>query len=231
MEDITTKQDKRQEVCEEGEEKRISLPGGEILVNARAELLELAISTGLQVMETMFAENVEYLCGPRYLHQKDQDTFHWGKTGGEVTLGGRKIQASKPRVRSENKGELPLPVYEHLKSEDPLRKRVLEQLLIGVSTRRYKDSLETKVDGITSRATSRSAVSRRFIAMTMEGLTQRMSRSLGDLETVALFIDGVNLGKHTIVVAIGVNKEGKKTHLGGLGRCDREYSGSFGPNE
>jgi len=214
MENNTTKRDKRQEVYEKEEERRVSLPGGEILVNARAELLELAISTGLQVMEAMFAEDVEYFCGPRYLHQQDRDASRWGKTGGEVTLWGLRIQVTRPRARNRKGRELSLPAYEHLRSEDPLRERVLQQLLIGVSTRRYKGSLETKVSGITSRATSKSSVSRRFVAMTWERLTQWMSRPLKDLEPVVMFIDGTEFGKHTIIVAMGVDKEGKKHVLG-----------------
>lgn len=76
---------------------------------------------------------------------------------------------------------------EHLKDEDQLRKRVFEQLLIGVSTRRYRGSLETEVNGITSRATSKSAVSRRFVAMTQERLLEWLNRSLKGLALTVIF--------------------------------------------
>ncbi len=93
----------------------------------------------------------------------------------------------------------------------------MKQLLIGVSTRRYQASLETevieKVD-LNSRATSKSAVSRRFVALTEERLVQWMNRALGDLEIVVIFIDGTEFGEHTIVTAMGIDQEGKKHILG-----------------
>jgi len=127
MRDTTTREDKRQEVCKEENVRRVSLPGGEILINARRELLELAITSGLQVMEAMFREDVEALCGPRYSHLIERDAFRWGRASGEVTLGGRKIQIERPRVRKKNGDEVPIPTYEDLKSEDPLKERVLEE--------------------------------------------------------------------------------------------------------
>ncbi len=97
MKDNTTKLKRGQEdFYRDGEERRVSLPEGKILINARAELLELAISSGLQVMEAMFKEDVEAICGPRYCHLIERDLFRWGRTNGEVALGGRKIQVNRP---------------------------------------------------------------------------------------------------------------------------------------
>jgi putative transposase len=49
---------------------------------------------------------------------------------------------------------------------DPLDRRVVEQMLVGVATRRYARSLEPLGPEVTSRGTSKSAVSRRFVART-----------------------------------------------------------------
>ena len=113
--------------------------------------------------------------------------------------------------------EVPIPTYEDLKNEDPLKERVLEQLLVGITTRKYQASLETeaiKTIELNSRAISKSAVSRRFVALTEERLIQWMSRPLDDLKIVALFIDGTEFGEHTIVTAMGIDQEGKKHILG-----------------
>ena len=49
---------------------------------------------------------------------------------------------------------------------DPLNRRVVEQMLVGVATRQYARSLEPVPPRVTSRGTSKSAVSRRFVAKT-----------------------------------------------------------------
>ena len=69
-------------------QRRVCLPGGEVIINARAELLETAVEAGFQVVKAMLEEDVENLCGFRYCHQRSRKAFRWGETTGEVTLGG-----------------------------------------------------------------------------------------------------------------------------------------------
>ncbi len=88
---------------------------------------------------------------------------------------------------------------------------MLNQILIGVSTRRYERSLEVKSDG---RSTSKSAVSRRFVLRTQRQLVEWMNRPLDDLDLLVLFIDGIEVGDHTLVVALGVDSGGVKHILG-----------------
>ena len=52
----------------------------------------------------------------------------------EVVLGGRKVALRRPRVRA-NGEEVPLPTFRAMASEDPLNRRVVEQMLVGVATR------------------------------------------------------------------------------------------------
>lgn len=115
--------------------RAITLP--ELMVDVRADLLEVGIKAGLAVMAEMFAEDVEAICGFRYRHEKLRKASRWGMTGGEVVLGGRKVRVKRPRVRSCDGQELRLPSYAHFRNQDPLLERVLEQVLAGVSTRRY----------------------------------------------------------------------------------------------
>ena len=77
-----------------------------------------------------------------------------------MVLGGRKFRLNKPWVRSLAGEELELPHWREATQEDPLSERVIEQMLVGVSTRNYARSLEPAPEGVHSSATSRSAVSR-----------------------------------------------------------------------
>src|ERR1700681_1293610 len=99
-------------------------------------------------------------------------------------------------------------------SEDPLNRRVVEQMLIGVATRQYARSLEPLPSTMASRGTSKSAVSRRFVAKTAAQLDTWQSTALDTLDLVALLIDGVHIGEHCIVVALGIDHTGAKQALG-----------------
>jgi transposase-like protein len=75
--------------------------------------------------------------------------------------------------------------------------------------------LETSEANIpSSKGTSKSSVSRRFVAMTTKKLVEWMSRPLEGLDFIVLFIDGIELGGHTIVVPLGIDRDGKKHVLG-----------------
>ena len=194
-----------------GGQRRVCLPGGEVIINARAELLETAVEAGFQVVKAMLEEDVENLCGFRYCHQRSRKAFRWGETTGEVTLGGRRVGIDRPRVRGRRGKEKILPTYKLLTCNDPLNERILEQMVVGVSTRRYKRSLEVNTEG---RATSKSAVSRRFVLRTQQQLVEWLSRPLGELELLALFLDGIEMGEHLMVVGVGVDTKGNKHVLG-----------------
>jgi hypothetical protein len=115
-------------------------------------------------------------------------------------LGGRKVTLRRPRVRA-NGEEVPLPTFRAMASEDPLNRRVVEQMLVGVATRQYARSLEPLPATMVSRGTSRSAVSRRFVAKTAAQLAAWRSTALDGLDLVALLVDGVHIGEHCIIVA------------------------------
>ena len=97
---------------------------------------------------------------------------------------------------------------------DPLDRRVVEQMLVGVATRQYARSLEPLGPDMESRGTSKSAVSRRFVARTTAQLAAWQSAPLDALDLVALLIDGVYLGDHCLIVALGIAADGQKHALG-----------------
>ena len=111
-----------------------SLPLVDLLVDTKAELVELLIRSGLRVVDAMLEEDRTALCGPRYAHQAARTASRAGTVPSEVVLGGRKITVARPRVRAAGR-EVPLPTFQTLAQEDPLNRRVVEQMLVGVATR------------------------------------------------------------------------------------------------
>ena len=155
-------------------------------------------------------------CGPRGRHDRDLAATRHGTGGGSVTLGGRRVPISRPRVRAvDDSGELPVPAYELFTSTELLGRMAMERMLAGVSTRRYPVALEPVGEAIEdeAKATSKSAVSRKFVAMTEHALADLLGADLSGLDLVALMIDGVHFADHLCVVALGIGIDGTKHPL------------------
>jgi transposase-like protein len=189
------------------------LPLVDLLVDTRAELMELAIASGLKVLTTMLEADRTAICGPRYAHEPERAASRAGTVTSEVVLGGRKVQIRRPRVRAAG-AEVPLPTFEAFAETDPLNRRVVEQMLLGVATRQYGRSLEPVGAEVRVRGTSKSAVSRRFVVKTTAQLDAWRSTALDAINLVALLIDGLHVGEHCIVVALGIDTTGAKHALG-----------------
>jgi transposase-like protein len=192
----------------------VSMAG--IAESAKEGLLALAVGTGLQVMAAMFAEDAERLCGAEGRHNADWAGYRHGSEAGSVTLGGRRIAVTRPRVRAaDGSGELHLPSYELFSSTEILSQLAMEKMLAGLSSRRYTAGLEPAGQAVQDAAasTSKSAVSRRFVAATETALAELMGRRLDDLDLVAFMVDGVHFGEHTCVVALGIGIDGTKYPL------------------
>lgn len=188
---------------------QLSLKVGEVVVDVGADFRELIFTGGLAIAEALFREELERVCGPRYARKGEVLASRWGHQRGEVVLGGRKVQLDHPRARSRGK-ELILPAYAQLQQEDALDDRALEQMLVGVSTRKYQRSLEPVIPTLNEFGTSKSAVSRRFVAKTAAQLEAALAKPLDGIDWAALMIDGIEFHEHVIVVVLGVDVTGKK---------------------
>jgi putative transposase len=123
----------------------------------------------------------------------------------------------RPRVRSaDGRREVRLATYEYFADRDPLSRSVLERMLAGVSTRRYRRTQEPVGTGVerAARSTSKSSVSRAFIERTRVSLSKLMSRRLDDVRLAVMMLDGLELRGRTNVVALGITTEGVKIPLG-----------------
>jgi len=80
-----------------------------------------------------------------------------------------------------------------------------QRTLAGLSTRRYPAGLEPVGEAVqrSASATSKSAVSRRFVAATETALGELLSTDLSSLDMVPVMMDGVHFGEHCCVVALG----------------------------
>jgi putative transposase len=192
----------------------VSLAG--IAESAKEGLLALSAGVGLQVMYQIMNEDVAALCGPRGQHNGDRAGYRHSTGAGSVTLGGRRVPVTRPRVRAvDGSGELHLPSYDLFSSTEILGQMALERMLAGLSSRRYPAGLEPVGTAIGARpaSTSKSAVSRRFVAATETALAGLMSRRLDDLDLVAFLVDGAHFGEHCCVVALGIGIDGTKHPL------------------
>jgi len=193
--------------------ERVTVALAELAGAAKQGLLALSVGIGLAVVEEIFQEEVTRLAGPRGRHDPGRTATRHGQEQRQLTLGGRRVAVSKPRVRATTGEELPLRTYRTFASRDLLTEATLDRMLAGLSSRRYEAGLEP-VGELASSSTSRSAVSRRFVTGTQQKLQELFGRDLSGLDLLAIFLDGVNVAEHCIVVALGVDSMGRKHPLG-----------------
>jgi putative transposase len=196
--------------------EQVSVAVAELAGAAREGLLALAVGTGLQVLQVLLAEDVDRLVGDKGRHNPARAAVRHGTEPGQVTLGGRRVRVRRPRVRTvDGTGELPVSTYQAFAATDLLDQLAVERMLAKLSTRRYQVGLEPVGADVERAAvgTSKSAVSRRFVARTEHALAELLAQDLSDLDLVALLVDGIRVAAHTCVVALGITIDGTKVPL------------------
>jgi len=202
--------------------ERVLPPGvqdalGDLAGAAKDGLLALSVGVGLGVLSEMMEAELDEVVGPKHARSPARTAVRHGHTDGEVTLGGRRVAVKRPRARTaDDEHEVPLATYEYFADRDPLTRVVLEQMLAGVSTRRFTRTREPVGEQMIAgeRSASKSAVSREFVGRTREHLDALMSRDLADVRLAALMVDGIELKGRCAIVALGVSTDGVKIPLG-----------------
>jgi transposase-like protein len=195
---------------------RVNVVMGEVAADMREGLLALAVGAGLQVMTALMEADVAALAGPKGKHNAERVAVRHGHDRGSVTLGGRRVPVQRPRVRAaDGAGELAVPAYELFNGTELLGRMAMERMLAGLSTRRYPVGLEPVGAQVaqTARSTSKSAVSRKFVASTETALAQLLAADLSALDLVALMVDGVHFADSCCIVALGITLDGTKVPL------------------
>jgi putative transposase len=180
----------------------------------RQHLLAWVHAHGLAALDEVFREEAVALAGATGRHQAQRTHHYWGTAPTELTFGGRRVQVRRPRVRRTTGGEAILPSVAAFRDRDPLTARMMQQLLAGVSMREYEGSLEARPLGRRARSSSKSAVSRAVVRRTRQRLREQLTRRLEGLEIVALFMDGLVVAQQTVIVVLGITRDGHKEPLG-----------------
>ena len=208
----------RKQVDRQGQDVRaitvqIPMPVLGVLVDAREAFYDLCVETGQQALGAMMEADREALCGPKGRQVPARRACRGGSTRSWITLGGRQIRIPRLRARGAE-GELELPSFAWAADRDPLDCHTLTAVAAGVSSRKYPRILERLCGEVSERSTSRSAVSRRFVALTTRQMHAFLARSLEDLELRAIMIDGKVFRDHCLLIALGIDVDGKKHVLG-----------------
>ena len=203
---------------------QVPLPVLGALANAENAFFDLCVDVGQQVFSVLMEQDREALCGPKGKHDPARQASRAGSTSSDITLGGRRIPVRRLRARSQEGEELSLPSFVFAADRDPLDRRTMEAIACGVSTRRYERSLEELPEDQEQRSTSKSAVSRRFVALSRKQMTEWLSSPLADRDIRVLVIDGIVFHDHTVILVLGIDSDGKK-HVLGLREGTTENSG------
>jgi len=190
---------------------------GELVGAARDGLLALSVGVGLGVVHELMEVEVTEVVGPKGKHNSERTAKRHGHERGSMTLGGRRTEVSRPRMRTaDDEHELPVHTYEYFADRDPLTRAVMDRMLAGVSTRKYQvvgEPVGEEVEASSS-STSKTSVSEMFIERTQTALSELMSRRLEDVRLAVMMLDGIEIADRTHVVALGITTEGVKIPLG-----------------
>jgi len=183
---------------------------------AQTSFERFCLAAGIEAMEALLEEEAISICGHRYGRDAERAVYRWGAAVSPVGFHGGKVGVRRPRLRSKDGGEVPLASLAELKRGDLLQAWAYELMLLGVATRRYGRAVRLEAGDLARQAgdgTSKSAVSRRFVAMSKTKLADWLARDLSELDLLVIQIDGMVVADHTLIVALGIDSAGEKHPL------------------
>ena len=165
------------------------------------------LMAGVESLTKMFEEDAEEICGPRYGRGARKRGHRWGTTRGKVGFHGGTIDVDRPRVRDRKGKEIPLPSWEAARDAGFLQQWAMNLTLMNVAMRKFGRAVrlpDAKVPATDGSGLSKSAVSRRLVALTQRKLTDWMSSDLAKLDLVVIQIDGMHLDENLLMIgAVG----------------------------
>jgi len=190
---------------------QVPLPMAEVWSELQAEVEKLTGQAGLRIVGAILEDEVTQRVGPPHRPDPVANALRWGRQDGYVVLDGQKVSLARPRVRTREGKEVPLESYALLQQDGPRQRRVREGILAGLTTRNYRRAVESLLEGY---GIEKSSVSREFVQASAAQLRELGERRLGELDLVAILIDGKEVGGQTVIVALGIDLRGKKHVLG-----------------
>jgi len=162
-------------------------------------------------VQELLEEEVEEKAGEPHSHD-DHRFSRWGTNPGSVRIGEEKVPVEVPRMIDTETGETSSPErYFRMKELPEMSEKMQEAILLGLSQNDYERVASKFVDGF---GLSQSAVSERFIERSAKALEEFETRSLEDVDLVAMIIDAKHVAGKQMVVALGVTEGGRKIPLG-----------------
>ncbi len=189
---------------------QLVLPLAEIAQRLRGGVNRMLWEVELQLLLLIMHDEVAALTGARYGRRAGRILGRWGQAPGSVIVHGQKVPLERPRVRGRG-GEVKLGSYELFREEEEMQRQVWERVMRGLTMRGYGPAVQERepVFGL-----SKSAVSDRFILASSAQVADLRRRDLSALRLSALLLDGVEYRQEHFVVALGIDKTGRKTVLG-----------------
>jgi putative transposase len=185
-----------------------------------ASFERFCLTAGVSALNRMMEQDAVELCGPRYGHKDGKAGHRWGTTPGKIGFHGGKVSLDRPRVRARDGQELALPSWDAAQSEDLLGRWAMNLMLINVSTRRFCRAVrlpEGDIPATAGAGVSKSAVSRRFVALSAAQMKEWMTADLSKLDLLVIQIDGMHIENDLVLLAaVGIDGEGTKHPLGVL---------------
>lgn len=185
---------------------QFDLPLLELIVQTKAEIEALSAQAGLKIIHHFLEEEITQRCGPH----RQQVAYRHGNQPGYVIYAGRKVVIPKPRLRAKGGGELVLKSYQAFQQDGRMQRAVARKLTHQVSTRNYAAAIDDCLEGY---GIEKSSVSRQWKNATA-GELQKLCQRPVPADLVALLLDGQYFRRECLVVALGVDPEGRKHVLG-----------------
>jgi transposase-like protein len=212
---VASRQDSRQLSQFLAQEGQFLLPMLELITQAEMAVDELIDVAGRATIEAVLTLSAQEVAGAKHRGRRSDSGIRWhGRQKGVVCLAERKLRVDRPRLRRKAGGagaEVEPPAYAAMQADGRLGRRMLEILMHGVSTRNYRTVLPAMADTV---GVAKSSVSREFIDASEAALKQLLERRFDDQDILIVYLDGLIFGAHHVIVALGVDSQGRKHVLG-----------------
>jgi transposase-like protein len=190
---------------------------GKAFEEVSASFERFCLTAGVAALSTLMEKDAEEACGPRHCRSGSRRGYRWGRTSGKIGFHGGGIDVERPRVRAPGGKEIALPSWEQAVAEDWLGAWAMNQMLLNVSTRKFKRSVRLPQGDVAAPAgagLSKSATSRQFVALSAERMKEWMASDLSRLDILVIQIDGIHIAEDLVLVAaIGIDGNGEKHAL------------------
>ena len=150
------------------------------------------LTAGIGAIEQMLCEDAQQLAGAPHSRGGGRVGHRWGRTKGKIGFHGGNVAVHRPRVRGFDGHEVALPTWTAAQAENWLGRWAMNLMLINVSTRKLRRAVRLPEGDLPVAAgdgTSKSAASRRFVALSAERLAEWMASDLSKLDLLVIQID------------------------------------------